>query len=56
MDITPDSEETRQLLDQARAGDRQAFERLFAHCRPFLERVVALLRQAWTAAVHAPGS
>src|SRR5262245_16835367 len=42
MDITPDSEETHHLLEQARAGDRQAFERLFAHCRPFLERVVAL--------------
>src|SRR5262249_51444880 len=42
MDIAPDSEETRALLDRARAGDRQAFEQLFARYRPFLERLVAL--------------
>jgi RNA polymerase sigma-70 factor, ECF subfamily len=39
---TPDSAETDGLLRQARAGDRAAFERLFARHRDDLCRVVAL--------------
>jgi RNA polymerase sigma-70 factor (ECF subfamily) len=37
-----DSEETRRLLEQAQAGDRHAFERLFEHFRPALRAMVAL--------------
>src|SRR5262245_44233174 len=37
-----DSEETRTLLDQARAGDRQAVERLLARHRPFVRELVEL--------------
>jgi len=35
-----DSSETRELMDQTSAGDPEAFERLFAHFRPYLRRVV----------------
>src|SRR5205823_12987705 len=39
---TPDTAETRDLLEQARASDRQAFERLFAQHRAYLRQSVAL--------------
>jgi RNA polymerase sigma-70 factor (ECF subfamily) len=39
-DVTPDSSETLDLLRQARAGDKAAFERLFAEHRPQLRRFV----------------
>jgi len=35
-----DSLHTRQLLEQARNGNAEAFDRLFAHHRPFLRQVV----------------
>ena len=38
----PDSDNTEQLLRQAQAGDRRAFEELFARHRPYLQQVVAL--------------
>jgi RNA polymerase sigma-70 factor (ECF subfamily) len=38
---TPDSTETRRLLDRAESGDRAAFELLFARHRPELRRFVA---------------
>jgi RNA polymerase sigma-70 factor (ECF subfamily) len=41
-EITPDSAETRDLLQQARAGDRKAFELLFARYRPYLRQLIAL--------------
>jgi RNA polymerase sigma-70 factor (ECF subfamily) len=41
-EITPDSEETQGLLEQARAGDRDAFERLFARYRKYLHQLVEL--------------
>jgi RNA polymerase sigma-70 factor (ECF subfamily) len=41
-EVTPDSAETQQLLEQARTGDRQAFERLFARYRSYLRQVIAL--------------
>jgi RNA polymerase sigma-70 factor, ECF subfamily len=37
-----DSAETRRLLEQSRAGDRAAFDELFARHRPFLRQVVDL--------------
>src|SRR5258708_5691482 len=37
-----DSEDTVRLLVQAQAGDRGAFEQLFARHRPFLRQVVSL--------------
>src|SRR5919201_2466011 len=40
--VMPDSDETRQLLDDLRAGDGRAFGRLFARHRPYLRRLVAL--------------
>ena len=40
-EITPDSEETRCLLQQAQGGDRSAFERLFDRHRSYLVGVVA---------------
>jgi RNA polymerase sigma-70 factor, ECF subfamily len=40
--LTPDSEETRHLLEGLRAGDGSAFGRLFARHRPYLRRLVAL--------------
>jgi RNA polymerase sigma-70 factor (ECF subfamily) len=39
-DVTPDSSETQHLLRQAGAGDRAAFERLFAEHRQQLRRFV----------------
>lgn len=39
--VASDSTETRSLLEQAGAADRQAFERLFARHRPYLRKVVA---------------
>jgi RNA polymerase sigma-70 factor (ECF subfamily) len=41
-DPTPDTAETRGLLEQARIGDRQAFEQLFAEHRGYLRRTIAL--------------
>jgi RNA polymerase sigma-70 factor (ECF subfamily) len=41
VEVMPDSEETCRLLGQVEAGDRRAFERLFARHRPELLRVVA---------------
>jgi RNA polymerase sigma-70 factor (ECF subfamily) len=40
--IKPDSDNTEQLLQQAQAGDRQAFEDLFSRHRAYLHQVVAL--------------
>ncbi|MBM4070338.1 MAG: sigma-70 family RNA polymerase sigma factor [Planctomycetes bacterium] len=40
--LLPDAGETERLLEQARDGDRQAFERLFALYRPFVRQVVGL--------------
>jgi RNA polymerase sigma-70 factor (ECF subfamily) len=40
--LTPDSTETRNLLGQIEAGDRQAFERLFVRHRPQLRKFIAL--------------
>jgi len=40
--LTPDSAETDRLLQLVQAGDRQAFERLYALHRPFLRQVVNL--------------
>jgi RNA polymerase sigma-70 factor (ECF subfamily) len=39
---TPDSAETRRLLERIRAGDRQAFEELFTRHRPQLRQLVEL--------------
>ena len=39
---TADSDETRRLLGQAQAGDRRAFEELFARHHDYLHRVIAL--------------
>ena len=39
-EITPDSAETCRLLGEIQAGDRSAFERLFARYRPYLHQVV----------------
>ncbi len=41
-EVTPDSDETDRLLQQARAGDRRAFEQLFALYRPYVRQVIAL--------------
>jgi RNA polymerase sigma-70 factor (ECF subfamily) len=41
-EVTTDSPDTAHLLDQARTGDRQAFERLFGRYRTYLRRVIAL--------------
>jgi RNA polymerase sigma-70 factor (ECF subfamily) len=41
-DAQPDSAETVRLLQQIRAGDRQAVEQLFAGHRPYLRRFVEL--------------
>jgi RNA polymerase sigma-70 factor, ECF subfamily len=38
--VTPDSFETRSLLDQVQAGDRGAFDRLFARHKKYLLQVV----------------
>jgi RNA polymerase sigma-70 factor (ECF subfamily) len=41
-EVTPDSAETQRLLRRIHAGDRQAFEKLFARHRPYLRQVVDL--------------
>src|SRR5207244_4442344 len=41
-ELAPDSTETRNLLKQIQAGDRQAFERLFVRHRPELREFIAL--------------
>jgi RNA polymerase sigma-70 factor, ECF subfamily len=41
-DVQPDSAETQRLLRQMRAGDRQAFEQLFARHQAYLHRLVEL--------------
>src|SRR4051812_16715090 len=41
-EVTPESDETQQLLTELRAGDSRAFGRLFARHRPDLLRLVAL--------------
>jgi RNA polymerase sigma-70 factor (ECF subfamily) len=41
-EVTPDSDETQRLLQQAQAGDRRAFDELFARHQDYLHRVVAL--------------
>jgi RNA polymerase sigma-70 factor (ECF subfamily) len=41
-DVQPDSRETQHLLQQIRAGDRQAFEQLFARHQVYLHRLVRL--------------
>jgi RNA polymerase sigma-70 factor (ECF subfamily) len=40
-ELRPDSAETHQLLEQAQAGDREAFERLFSRYRSSLRQVIA---------------
>jgi hypothetical protein len=40
--VTPDSDATRALLEQAAAGDPQAFDQLFARHRPALRDFVEL--------------
>jgi len=44
--LLPDSAETRDLLAQVRAGDAQAFERLFTRHRPFLRQLIELRMDA----------
>jgi RNA polymerase sigma-70 factor (ECF subfamily) len=39
-ELTSDSAETQRLLRQVRAGDRRAFEQLFARHRPFLRHLI----------------
>jgi hypothetical protein len=39
-DVRPDSSETQHLLQQAGAGEKAAFERLFAEHRPQLRQFV----------------
>jgi RNA polymerase sigma-70 factor (ECF subfamily) len=41
-EVPPDSPETQDLLRQVRAGDRQAFEQLFARHQVYLHRLVSL--------------
>src|SRR5262249_23339149 len=41
-ELTPDSVETQRLLEQVHAGDRAAFERLFAQSRAGLRQFVEL--------------
>jgi len=41
-DVQPESPETQGLLQQIRAGDRQAFEQLFARHQAYLQRLVEL--------------
>jgi RNA polymerase sigma-70 factor (ECF subfamily) len=43
---TPDSEETQRLLEQVRAGDRQAFERLFERHRAPLRQMIEVRADA----------
>jgi RNA polymerase sigma-70 factor (ECF subfamily) len=42
MHVQPDADETQALLQQIRAGDRQAFEQLFARHQGYLHRLVEL--------------
>ncbi len=41
-EVSPDSTATRDLLEQARQGDRRAFDRLFARHRPEVRKFVEL--------------
>jgi RNA polymerase sigma-70 factor, ECF subfamily len=41
-EVRPDSTQTRDLLQRAVGGDRQAFEQLFARHRPYLRQLVEL--------------
>jgi RNA polymerase sigma-70 factor (ECF subfamily) len=41
-EVAPDSAETQDLLRQAQAGDRRAFEQLFARYRAYLHQFIAL--------------
>jgi RNA polymerase sigma-70 factor (ECF subfamily) len=41
-EVHPDSQETQDLLQQIRAGDRRAFEQLFARHQAYLHRLVEL--------------
>jgi RNA polymerase sigma-70 factor (ECF subfamily) len=41
-DMAPEAAMTEHLLERIRAGDREAFDRLFARHRPYLRKVVAL--------------
>ena len=41
-EVPPDSQETQDLLQQLRAGERQAVEQLFARHQAYLHRLVAL--------------
>jgi RNA polymerase sigma-70 factor (ECF subfamily) len=41
-EVTPDSAETQRLLERVRAGDRLAFEELFARHRSYVRQVVEL--------------
>jgi RNA polymerase sigma-70 factor (ECF subfamily) len=41
-EAAPDSAETDRLLRRAQAGDRRAFEELFACYRPYLQQVIAV--------------
>jgi RNA polymerase sigma-70 factor (subfamily 1) len=47
--VTPDSTETKTLLEQAARGDRQAMERLLDEHRPYLRQVVAMRIDSRTA-------
>lgn len=40
--VNPDSAETQHLLEEVRAGNRQAFEQLLAQHRPYLSQLVEL--------------
>src|SRR5262245_55586545 len=40
VEVKPDSEETRRLLERIQAGEREAFEELFARHRPRLRHLV----------------
>ena len=48
---TPDSAETRRLLECARAGEKSAFEQLFVRQRAALRRLTALCLEARDSAV-----
>jgi RNA polymerase sigma-70 factor (ECF subfamily) len=41
-ELQPDSAETERLLQEARDGRAEAFDRLFARHRPYLRRVISL--------------
>ena len=46
IEVKPDSEETSHLLERIGAGEREAFEGLFARHRDWLRRLVELRRNA----------